>query len=226
VSRQRYDPAEVVRRYVVEGEGVVTIARALGTRPSYVLRLVMFQRVYERHRPSHSEWAREHAAGKVADAEPDSPIPIGVIPPAPMRTAPAPPDQDPVAAYLARLGSRQRPKLPPLLDTLALLLSDGHADAATLDWARLEPAHAVAVRARLAERYAPTYANTFLSILRAVLRECLRLGLVDYDTYQRMASIPSLPELVQPKSRRRGTLSSQRNAGLAGNGSRTTIPEG
>ena len=62
-------------------------------------------------------------------------------------------DETPYAAYLARLGSRQRPKLPPLLDTLALLLSDGHADAATLDWARLEPAHAVAVRARLAERY-------------------------------------------------------------------------
>src|SRR5712692_6506294 len=111
VSRQRYDPAEVVRRYVVEGEGVVTIARALGTRPSYVLRLLLFQGVYERHRPSHSEWAREHAAGKVADAEPESPIAIAVVPPAPMRTVPAPPDRDPVAAYLARLGPLHRPKL-------------------------------------------------------------------------------------------------------------------
>jgi len=217
VSRRRYDPAEVVRRYVVEGEGVVTIARALGTRPSYVLRLLLFQGVYERHRPSHSEWAREHAAGKVADAEPEQPIPIGEVPPAPMRSGPAPPDRDPVAAYLARLGPLQQLKLPPLLDTLALLLSDGRADAATLDWARLEPAHAVAVRARLAERYAPTYANTFLSLLRAVLRECLRLALVDRDTYQRVASIPSLPEPAQPKLRRRGTELPRRTAGLGRN---------
>ena len=145
------------------------------------------------------------------------------------------PDTAPDAALSVPVLSRQNPDhcpsfipafTPPLLDTLALLLSDGHADAATLDWARLEPAHAVAVRARLAERYAPTYANTFLSILRAVLRECLRLGLVDRDTYQRVASIASLPERAQPKSRRRGTLSPQRNAGLPGTGSRMTIPEG
>jgi hypothetical protein len=225
VSRQRYDPAEVVRRYVVEGEGVATIARALGTRPSYVLRLLMVQGVYERHRPSHSEWAREHAAGKVAVAEPESLIPLGVPPPAPMRTVPSPPERDPVATYIARLSPMQRPKHRPLLDTLALLLSDGRADAATLDWARLEPTHAVTARARLAERYAPTYANSFLSILRAVLRECLRLGLVDRATYQRVARVPSLPEHGQPNWRPSETPLRQTNVGLPGSRPSDDNPE-
>jgi hypothetical protein len=62
VRCRRFDQAEVVRRYLIESEGVTAIARSLGTRPSYVLRLLLARRVSQRHQPSHSEWARTRRA--------------------------------------------------------------------------------------------------------------------------------------------------------------------
>jgi len=47
MSRRRYNQAEGVRRYVVGAEGVAVIARALGTRPGEVLRLLVAQGVCE-----------------------------------------------------------------------------------------------------------------------------------------------------------------------------------
>jgi hypothetical protein len=115
-----------------------------------MLRLLLAQRVYQRHHPSHSEWARAHAAGTPADAAPEAPMPADELTPVPTRAAP---DRDPVAAYLARLGPSHRREHQRALETVAALLSADRADSATLDWAALELAHAVTLRAWLAERY-------------------------------------------------------------------------
>jgi hypothetical protein len=164
--RPRHDHAEVVRRYVAEGEGVAAIARSLGIQPSYVLRLLVIQGVNERHQPSHSDWARAHAPGKDIEKEPQISIPAGGCPPVPVRPAPLPPELDPVMVYLGRLAPSSRRRRQRALERIARLLSDGRAGAGTLDWTALELDHAVVLRARLAERYARSTVNDHLSALR------------------------------------------------------------
>ena len=188
----------------------MAIARSLGTRPSYVLRVLLIQGVDERHQPSHSEWARTHAPGKDPDEETEISTLTGEAPAAPIGAVPLPPERDPVLAYLARLAPSSRRSRQRAVECIARLLSNGRAGAASLDWAALGPEHAAAVRARLAERYARSTVNDHLSALRRVLGECRRLGLVDQTAYVRVASIASLP-LAKPSAKGlpRGSRSEQ-----------------
>jgi hypothetical protein len=62
----------------------------------------------------------------------------------------------------------------------------------TLDWAALRYQHTEAIRAKLAETRAPAGVNKIVAALRGALREAWRLGLMDAETYQRAADLPSV----------------------------------
>src|SRR5262249_6768416 len=88
---------------------------------------------------------------------------------------PLPPDRNPVAVYLASLGSaNSRRAVRDRLRVVAALLAGADADPYALPWWRLGYQHTQAVRARLAEAYAPATCNLALAALRRVLKECWR----------------------------------------------------
>lgn len=64
-------------------------------------------------------------------------------------------DQHPAWVYLASLAEGSRPAMRSALEAVAALLTDGALDAERLPWAALRYPHLMALRARLADRYAP-----------------------------------------------------------------------
>jgi integrase len=106
-----------------------------------------------------------------------------------MLTSPLPLTEHPAAVYLAGLSPGSRPAMRQALNALAQLLSNGHCDALTLNWAALRYKHTAAVRAVLMEKYSPAYANKMLSALRRVLKEALRLELMDARDFSRAVDI-------------------------------------
>ena len=72
------------------------------------------------------------------------------------------------------------------------MIHGGKQDAITFSWWWLTPQHVKALRAELAERFAPATANKWLAALEGVLKECWDLGLVDGETYQRVAAVKSV----------------------------------
>jgi hypothetical protein len=68
---------------------------------------------------------------------------------------PRPIDQRPAAVCSAGLAPSSRRTMRESLDTIAGLVSNGQADALTLDWPALRFQHMAAIRAKLAEIYAP-----------------------------------------------------------------------
>jgi len=107
-------------------------------------------------------------------------------------TTPPPLTEHPAAVYLAGLAPGSRPTMRQALDAIASLLTDGKADALTLDWAALRYKHTSAVRAALMEKYAPATANKMLSALKRTLKEALRLELMDAVDYARAVDISSI----------------------------------
>lgn len=96
----------------------------------------------------------------------------------------------PAAAYLLRLAASSRRTQQGALETIVHML--GGADVMTFPWEALAYEHVLAIRAKLAERYAVATANRMLAAVRGVMTECWRIGLVDSDTYRRAVDIPSV----------------------------------
>lgn len=108
----------------------------------------------------------------------------------------------PASAYLASLAPGSRRSMVRALRTLAELATDGAVtDADAFPWASLEPQHADALRAALAERFAPATANRHLSALRGTLKAAWRLGLIDAETYKRTADVPNVTGQRLPSGR-------------------------
>jgi site-specific recombinase XerD len=78
------------------------------------------------------------------------------------------------------------------LNAIASMLTNGHCDALTLDWAALRYQHTAAVRSVLMEKYSPATANKMLCALRRTLKEARRLGLMDAEDYDRAVDIESV----------------------------------
>ncbi|MDY7107508.1 MAG: site-specific integrase [Planctomycetota bacterium] len=111
----------------------------------------------------------------------------------------------PAVAYLAGLAKRSRRTMKGALDAIASMGSGGTADALTFPWHELRFEHTTAIRTGLAERYPnPSTVNLHLAALRGVLRACWRLGLMDGETYQRAADVPSVKGSTLPKGRALG----------------------
>jgi site-specific recombinase XerD len=107
----------------------------------------------------------------------------------------------PVASYLARLAPGSRRGQIYALNKLALLISNGAADAHALNWASLIYSQTASVRATLAERYAPNTTKRMVAALRGVLKECWRLGRMTYDEYARAADIAPVRGQLPPRGR-------------------------
>ncbi|PPS41956.1 tyrosine-type recombinase/integrase [Chroococcidiopsis sp. TS-821] len=116
-------------------------------------------------------------------------------------TTPLPLTEHPAAVYLATLSPGSRATMQQALDAIASLLTDGVADALTLNWAALRYKHTAAVRAALMEKYAPATANKMLSALRRVLKEALRLELIDPLDYARAVDIACIKVTKQLRGR-------------------------
>jgi len=100
-------------------------------------------------------------------------------------------DQDPVAVYLAGLGSaKSRSTMRAALAQVAAAL--GAATAHAIPWGALRYPHVAALRARLAERGAPASVNKVLSAVRGVAREAMRLGQLDAGDYTKIADVEGL----------------------------------
>jgi site-specific recombinase XerD len=114
---------------------------------------------------------------------------------------PQPLDQNPATVYLAKLGPTSRRTMQAALETIAAWLSNGRADALTLDWAALRFQHTAAIRAKLAETYAPATARKMLSALRGVLRAAWRLEQMDAETYHRAVELDPIKGETLPAGR-------------------------
>src|SRR5512141_1063225 len=126
--------------------------------------------------------------------------------PAPSRAllvkAPAAPslDQDPVAVYLAGLGSaKSRRTMRAALETIAAELGAGSPYA--IPWQALRYPHVAALRARLAEKRSPATVNKVLSAMRGVAREAMRLGKLDASEYTKIADVEGVRGTRLPAGR-------------------------
>ena len=95
------------------------------------------------------------------------------------------PSANPVAVYLASLGSGSRRAMKQALRVIAELLIGTTVDPASLPWWNIQYQHTQAIRSLLMERYSPASTNKMLAALRGVLRESWRLGFMDAETFHR-----------------------------------------
>jgi len=102
------------------------------------------------------------------------------------------PSTNPVAVYLASLGSGSRRAMKQALRVITEMLTGTEADPASLPWWNIQYQHTQAIRSRLMERYSPASTNKMLAALRGVLRESWRLGFMDAETL-------SLPKTLSDK---------------------------
>ncbi len=110
-------------------------------------------------------------------------------------------ESNPAVVYLSSLNANSRRAMRNALDTIARLLTSGHADSLLLDWSRLRFQHTAAVRAALAEKYRPATVNKMLSALRGVLKTAWRLGQMSAEEYQRVTDVASVPGETLPAGR-------------------------
>lgn len=102
-------------------------------------------------------------------------------------------EQNPAAAYLARLGRGSQRSVRAALGTLAVLLSrDEEVNPLELDWWMVRYQHVKAIRQLLLERYAPATVNRHLVALRGVLAECRRMGLMEEEVYLTAVEVESV----------------------------------
>ena len=124
------------------------------------------------------------------------------------------PSQNPVAVYLASLGSGSRRAMKQALRVIAELLTGTESDPTTLPWWKIEYQHTQAIRSLLMEKYSPASANKMLAALRGVLRESWRLGFMDAEAFHRAIDIKTVKGSTIPKGRSLG--SGEINALVAG----------
>lgn len=111
-------------------------------------------------------------------------------------------DRRPAGSYLASLGAGSRRTMAATLHAIAHLLSEGHADARSLDWARVRREHGLALRAAMLERgYSPSSVNKALAAFRGVLREAWRAGLLAAEDYQAAIDVPTVRAERLPRGR-------------------------
>lgn len=110
-------------------------------------------------------------------------------------------DRNAAAVYLASLALGSRRTMRDALNVIAAMLTNGDADALTLQWAALRFQHTAAIRAKLAEHYGAATANKMLSALRGVLKTSWRLGQMSADDYNRAADVQGVNGATLPKGR-------------------------
>jgi integrase len=115
---------------------------------------------------------------------------------------PYPLDQNPAAVYIASLPSpHSRRNMRRYLDQIAALLTNGQADALTLNWGRLRYPHTAAIRAWLLDRYAPATVNGMLAALRGTLKAAWQLGQLRAEDYQRAIQLKPVKGETLPAGR-------------------------
>ncbi len=110
-------------------------------------------------------------------------------------------DRNPASVYLASLALGSRRTMRDALNVIAAMLTNGDADALTLQWAALRFQHTAAIRAKLAQEYSAATANKMLSALRGVLKTSWRLGQMSADDYARAADVQSVHGATLPRGR-------------------------
>lgn len=110
--------------------------------------------------------------------------------PALVLSLPPPGPRNPARVYLARLAPGSRRTMAAALHAIAGILIPG-ASLDTLPWWRLSYPYTQGVRAAIGDRWSMATANKMLAALRGALKECWRLGLMESETYQRAADLPS-----------------------------------
>ncbi len=98
-------------------------------------------------------------------------------------------DENPAAVYLSSLAKGSRRTMRQALDDIAAMLSNGRADAFSLDWAALRFQHTNAIRSKLAEKHSAATANKMLCALRGVLLAAFNLGTISAEDYLRAKTL-------------------------------------
>lgn len=107
---------------------------------------------------------------------------------------------DPCAAYLAQLRDGSRAAQSSALRAIAGIIAPGITPE-SIPWERLTHAHTVALRARIADRYAPATSNRLLAALRGVLKAAWRLGLMTEEDRARAADLAPVKGARPPSGR-------------------------
>ena len=115
------------------------------------------------------------------------------------------PSANPVAVYLASLGSGSRRAMKQALRVITEMLTGTETDPASLPWWNIQYQHTQAIRSRLMERYSPASTNKMLAALRGVLRESWRLGFMDAEAFHRAIDIKTVKGTTIPKGRSLGS---------------------
>jgi integrase len=111
-------------------------------------------------------------------------------------------ETNPAAVYLAALSANGRYTMMRTLDRIA---ADFGQSWDTMPWAQMRYEHVQAIRAQLAERYAPATVNLALCALRRVAQEAWKLGQMDAQRKERIASVPGVKGSRLPSGRAIGS---------------------
>lgn len=108
---------------------------------------------------------------------------------------------NPARVYLAALAPTGRRSMAGALAKVAALAGEG-LDLDSMPWAQLRYEHLQAIRARLAESgAAPATVNKTLAAVRGTMRAAWRLGMIDAETYSRIADVPGVRGSSLPAGR-------------------------
>ena len=115
---------------------------------------------------------------------------------------------NPAISYLASLAATGRRTMQSTLQEVAQMFG---GELGTIPWAALRYEHVQALRTKLAERIimtatgskpmAAATVNKYLAALRGVAKEAWRLGLMDAETYQRIAAVQGVRGQTLPSGR-------------------------
>jgi site-specific recombinase XerD len=114
----------------------------------------------------------------------------------PANTSPS----SPASVYLASLSLGSRRTMGQALGVLGEILLPGAA-IENVPWHAVRYEHAMAIRARLAEKYAPSSANKILAALRGVSRAAFGLRSMSAEDLQRVVSVKGVRGTRLPKGR-------------------------
>lgn len=107
----------------------------------------------------------------------------------------------PAAVYLSRLAPGSRRTMLQALNAIADSYSKGKCNAFDFPWHDLRYQDTQVIFAWLQEKYAPATCNKFLAALKRVLKECVRLNLIDSETYFKAVDISSINFQKVPSGR-------------------------
>ena len=108
-------------------------------------------------------------------------------------------DRHPAAVYLASLAAGPgRVSMRSTLRQVAAMLG---CTLESCPWHELRFAHVAALRSQLADRYAPATANKYLSAIRRTCRQAWLLGLMDSESYHRIAAVENVKGSRLPAGR-------------------------